>query len=243
MKPAFFAAAAFSVVLAGCGGGGPDYVVTDDVEGRMTLSARHSVAAPPDRVRISTSVIGEGETAAGALADQRNRMNAVRDAITEAGVADTNVQTSNFDLAPVYAPFDRATQDRAIIGYQASNRVTLVSEDLDGFGAALDALVDAGADTLSGVRFEVSDAETYLDEARQAATADVFSRAALYADAGGFTLGRLLELREGGAQPIASGRTFAREATIAEATPIDPGELDLSVTVTATFEILNSRRR
>lgn len=236
-------AAASLLAASACSGERAHVLVQGDGPGRLSVSATGEVSAAPDMASVRAGVVAQAPTAEAAMADQRERMAAVFAALTEAGIAQADIQTSNLDLSPVYAPFERGQQERAIIGYRASNQVTAIARDLTAVGPTLDALVTAGANTISGVTFGFEDSSALLDQAREEAILTVMSRARLYAETGGFRLGRILEMREGGAAPIAREMVLGRTA-MAEAvpTPIAAGELDLSVTVTATFEIGQSRR-
>lgn len=205
--------------------------------GKLFLSATGDVSAAPDMARVTAGVVAEGANASAAMADQRARMNAVIAALRDAGIAERDIQTTGLDLSPVYASYERGQNGPRITGYRASNRVTVVARDLTTVGPTLDALVDAGANTIDGVSFAIEDSDALLDQARRDAVATLLARAELYADAAGVRVGRILEMNEsGGYQPqpmYAMTRAVAADA----ATPVAGGELTLSVTVSATFAI------
>lgn len=204
---------------------------------KLFLSATGEVAAAPDIAHINAGVVAEAATAAEAMADQAERMTAVMTALADAGIAPADVQTTNLSLSPVYPPYDsnRPNQPQRITGYRASNTVSITARDLDQVGPTLDALVTAGANDISNIAFDVSNAEELRDEARRAAVATLRARASLYGDAAGVRVGRILEMSEvGGYSPAPM---MARAAAFDGSTPIAGGELTISITVNATFEI------
>ena len=66
----------------------------------MTGSA--SVTLQPDFATLNLGVITQGETVAQAQADNAVQMTAVLEALEKAGVAKEDIQTSYFNVNPVY---------------------------------------------------------------------------------------------------------------------------------------------
>ena len=90
-----------------------------------------------------------------------------------------------------------------IVGYRASNRVTVRIRDVAKVAGVIDTLVGAGANDIGNVTFEVSQASKLLDDAREKAVADARRKAEIYAKAAGVTLGAPLSISEEGApQPM-----------------------------------------
>lgn len=206
--------------------------------GKLFLSAAGEVAAAPDMARVTAGVVAEADTASDAMADQRERMNAVMEELRSAGVPEADIQTTGIDLSPVYASYDRQQQQGPrITGYRASNRVTVIARDLALVGPTLDALVEAGANTIDGVTFDVEESDALLDMARRDAIAKLRARADLYAEAAGINVGRILEMSEAGEFRPVARMEMARAAALDASTPVAGGEMVLRVTVNATFEI------
>lgn len=208
---------------------------------RLHLQAVGEVRSAPDLATVTAGVVAEAKTAAAAMADQRARMTGVVEALKAAGVADKDIQTAGLDLSPVYTYPDRSSDgsnEPRITGYRASNRVTAVARDLTKVGPTLDALVAAGANTIDGISFGIEERDALEDQARRKAVAEILERAGLYADAADFRLGPILDMSEqAGFQPMPA--TFARSMAMESggATPVEGGEMVVSVTVSATFEI------
>ncbi len=228
--------AAGALAVAACG---PRADVSAVAADRLVLSATGEVTAAPDMARVTAGVVAEAATAAAAMADQRTRMTGVMEALAAAGIPAADIQTTSLELFPVYAPFDPEQAGRRqerIIGYRAANRVTVTARDLAAVGPTLDALVEAGANDISNIVFDIEDSESLMDAARRDAVATLRARAALYADAADVRLGRLLELSESAGYIPAPRMEMAR-GMAADATPVSGGEMTISVTVNATWEI------
>jgi hypothetical protein len=189
---------------------------------------------------LSLGVITEAPTAGEALRLNAERMTKVMAALKKAGLAERDIQTSGLSVSPQY---DYANnKPPALRGYQAANQVTATVRDLSRLGPVLDATVGAGANTAGQVNFGLSDPLTAQNAAREAAVKALKAKADLYARATGHTGVRLTALSEGGfvPQPRPVMKAYAMAAPMAEAapTPVAPGELNLSITVSGVFELV-----
>jgi len=155
-------------------------------------------------------------------------------ALKGAGIDEKDYQTSRLSLQPQNSP-SRPGVPPMIVGYRASNRVTISLHEVAKLANVIDTLVGAGANDIGGINFVVSQTSKLLDEAREQAIADARRKAEIYAKAAGVTLGAPLSIAEAGTPaPIA----FRRMATgAAEATPIALGEEMLQVTVSVSWAI------
>lgn len=202
----------------------------------LTLSAEGRSLRAPDLAEMSGGVVTAAPTASGAMTGNATRMTAVVAAIRRAGVAERDIQTAGISLQPQYR-YDQ-NQPPVLTGYQASNTVTLRLRKLNEVGRLLDTLVSVGASQLNGPNFRVENDAAALDEARLQAVATVRARAELYAKATGVRIKRILSIAEqqgyeGRPQPMLQMRAMKAEAD----TPVAPGEVALSVTVTMSFEV------
>jgi uncharacterized protein YggE len=203
----------------------------------ITVSGDAEVASKPDQARLSAGVVTQAETAAAALAANSTAMNRVFAAIRMAGIPENRIQTSNFSVQPQYAPFRQENPEpQRIIGYQVSNNVTVVVDDLTKVGTTLDALVRSGANQLGGIQFMIADPKPLAERARTLAVVDGAAKAKTLATAAGVTLGPVMSIQETtNVRPIP---VFAMaRAVAAEATPIAEGEERVSVNVTMTYAI------
>jgi uncharacterized protein YggE len=203
----------------------------------VTVTGTGSVSAAPDRAQIQAGVVTEAPRAAEAVAATSAAMQKVLAALDAAGIDRKQVQTSRFDVSPVYADMTPETRGMpAIRGYRASNQVQVEVRDIAKIGGVLDALVGAGANEIGGISFSIADSKPLEDQARKQAVADARRKAELYAAATATTLGRVLAIDESGGGPSPFPARHARMEAAA-APPIAPGELDLAVTVTVTWSL------
>jgi hypothetical protein len=202
---------------------------------RLDLSATGEVTRVPDVAIISAGVVSRSASASGALQDTANRMSQVLGALKRAGVADRDIQTSNVSLNPEYRyPENQSPQ---LVGYTASNNVTVRFRDIRSSGKILDALVAVGANQINGPTLTVDKPESALDEARAKAVAIGRARAELYAHSLGLRVVRIVSVNESGGYavppPVPMMMAQARKAD----TSIEAGEQKLQVNVAMTFEL------
>jgi uncharacterized protein YggE len=205
-------------------------------ERTITVSGEGEAKAAPDEAHLQAGVVTSARKAGDALAANSRAMEAVFATLERLGIPEKSIQTSDFSVAPQYANDRNGDATQRITGYQVSNQVN-VTVDLPKLGAALDALVASGANTLGSMEFTIRDPKPLLAAARADAMKDAGERAAAYAAAGGFTLGPILQVNEGGAEmpePVAA-RPMMRMA--AAAAPVASGESSISANVTVTYAI------
>ena len=204
---------------------------------RLDISATGEVTRVPDIAIISAGVMTRAPTAVAALSDNAARMERVRAALKRAGIADRDIQTSNVSLNPDYRYVEN--QPPQLTGYNASNTVSVRFRDIKATGRILDALVAEGANQINGPSLTIDKPEAALDEARTKAIANGRARAELYARALGMRVVRLLSVSEssgygGGPVPMVMRMDSAQAAAKTE---ITPGEQQLSVSVSMSFEL------
>ncbi len=205
----------------------------------ISISGLGEVKTRPDMATISTGVVSEGTTAKDALAKNNAAMAAVIAALKNAGIAEDDIQTSDFSVSPKYPPYQpNQTTAPRIVGYTVSNQVTAKVKDLAKLGGILDTLVQSGSNQINGIAFGVDEPKAQLDEARKKAVADARAKAELYAEAAGVSLGKVIQISESNAV-IPPMPMYRREAAMAAdaSVPIAAGTQTVSANVSITFEI------
>jgi uncharacterized protein YggE len=204
---------------------------------RLAVSVEGSVTRVPDIATISAGVVTQASNAAGAMAENARRMDATLKALRAAGIEARDIQTSTISLSPRYQYADNLPPK--IMGYQASNQVTVRYRDIARAGGILDVLVAAGANQIDGPNLSVDKPDAALDEARTQAIATARQRGELYARAAGMRIKRIVSIDEGGTiePPRPMAMMMARSAKMDSASAIEPGEQKLGVTVSVVFEL------
>ena len=201
----------------------------------LSMAGHGEVKAIPDSVTINAGVTTSAPTAAQALTANTARMTGVFAALTKLGVAQNNIQTLNFSVSPQYSNGDNNSPSR-VTGYQVSNEVSVRLEDISRLGAALDALVSAGANQMNGISFDIAQPAPLLEQARGDAVADARTRAQTYARAAGVTLGPILSISEGGGE-VRPLRMAAPMFALAKAVPVAAGQQSVTADVQMMWEI------
>jgi uncharacterized protein len=212
--------------------------ITQTIAGtRLDINAVGEVTRVPDVAIISAGVVSRSPTATAALQDAANRMGRVLAALKRAGVADRDIQTSSVNLNAEYRyPENQAPQ---LVGYTATNTVTVRFRDIRSSGKILDALVGEGANQISGPNLVVDKPEAALDEARAKAIAVGRARADLYARSLGMRVARVVSMSESGgyAVPPPPPMPMMMARGERDSTSIQPGEQKLQVNLAMTFEL------
>jgi len=212
----------------------------------LSISAEGKSARTPDLAVFTAGVTTQGKTAGEALTENAQRMTAVIASLRKGGIAERDIQTSNLSVNPVYGQPKRLPdgsfeqQDPVIIGYQATNQVSVRQRKLDQYGKVIDTLVAAGANQVNGPAFQIDSPDSAMDEARIEAMKKARARAELYAKAAGLRVVRVLSIAEnGGWAPPQPPMLFARadKAMAQSASPVAAGELEMTVTVNVSYEL------
>jgi len=204
----------------------------------LNLSAYGEVRTAPDMATISFGVVTEASTAAEAMSQNATRMNQVMAALRRAGIAERDVQTSGLNLSAQYDYVQN--EPPRLRGYQASNRVTVIINDLDRVGTTADAVVAAGVNQIDGISFGLKDPTSAENQARQIAVRNLQAKAALYAQALGVELGGIRSLSEGGGyspQPPQPMYARAEMAMDAGSTPVAAGQLTVRIDITGVYDL------
>jgi uncharacterized protein len=211
------------------------YAETDQPPAFVSVTGEAHISVPPDLAQIDAGVTSEAKTAREASDANNAAMGKVLLALKGAGIDEKDYQTSRLSLQAQNS-IPKQGVPSTIIGYRASNRVTIRLRDVTKVASAIDTLVGAGANDIGGINFTVSQASKLLDDAREQAVADARRKAEIYAKAAGVALGTPISISEGGAaQPVF--RTKMALPMAAAPTPIAQGEETLSITVGMTWAI------
>jgi len=203
----------------------------------ISVSGTGDASGAPDLALLDLGVSTEGKTVKEARDAAATAMNAVNDALKGDGVADKDIQTRQFSIEPEYQ-YPDGTQE--LIGFRVTNIVEAKVRDLDRVGEVIDAAAAAGGDVVQvqGLSFTIEKPEDLRAQARQEAMADARARAEGLADLAGVKLGKPLSVTESAVNPPSPFMESAPAARGAEAaTPIEAGQLEVSVTVDVLFAI------
>jgi len=207
---------------------------------QVITSGRGEVEAKPDRASLEFTVETRASSAATASAETGRRQRVVLDTLQRIGITVDQIQTASLQVTPEVV-YPGPGQAPRVTGYVARNSVHVEVQKLDQIGTLVDAALGKGATGVSGLNFYSSkSAELRRDALARAVTAARLDAEAM-ARAAGYQLGALIEVSTGAAEPpVMLGVDFRRSgiaAMSAESTPVNPGTLKVSETVTVRWSV------
>ena len=206
----------------------------------ISVSAMGDATLVPDMATVSLSVVSEADETATALADNSAAMQKVIDALKASGIAEADIQTSDFSLSPKYRQVkdDDGAMSSEISGYQVRNGLNVKVRDLAKLGSVLDEAVKLGVNNGGGITFSNSDPSAAEDEARREAVSNALAKAETLSEAAGVSLGDILSISEQSSMPQpVMFRADMMMAKAEGAVPVAAGENTYSVTVNMSIAI------
>jgi uncharacterized protein YggE len=199
-----------------------------------------SVTDEPDIATLYLGVSVEKASVEAAREVAASAMTAVIESLKANNIAENDIQTERFSIYPQY---DYTENGRVLRGYSVNNTVSAKVRELENLSGVIDDAAEAGGDivVVNAIQFMIEDTTPLQTQARGLAVKDAEAKAQTLADASGVTLGKpimITETSHAASPPIA----FAREAAFAEdsalsSTPIEAGELTVTVSITIVYEI------
>lgn len=210
----------------------------------VTVSGSGQINVQPDVGVVVVGVQTEAAEAGNVLAQNNEQMQAVIDALTEAGVAEDDIQTQTVQLQPIRPvpppdqpfPSPEMTQAMTPTSYIATNLVEVRVREVEDLGSILDTAVQAGANRVESIRFEVSDPLQALAQARDAAWEDARQKAEQLAGLADAELGEVLMINEAATLPFPAIERVAA-FDVAAAVPVQPGTQMVGVNIQVTWRL------
>ncbi|MFW8634328.1 SIMPL domain-containing protein [Cribrihabitans pelagius] len=233
MKPQGLLAAALALALAAPGLSAEELPLR-----QVTVTGESRAQVAPELATITLGVTEEAAEAAEAMAAVSDAMSAVIADLKLAGIQPEDMQTQSIAMHPVWSQ-SRAQGEghrREITGFEASNTLLVRVRDLERLGTVLDEVLSAGANQFQGLTFAVGDPTAVKDKIRGDAVRDAMRKARQLAEAAEMQLGPVRSISEnggGGGRPM-----MAREMAMADAMPVEAGELSFTHSVTVVFDLL-----
>jgi uncharacterized protein len=179
----------------------------------------------PDFARIHVTVATQAETVAQASAANNTATERALARIQSLGIKREDIRTANFQVFQTPQQVGPDGKEIKTPKFSAHHQLRITTRDLDGVGRLAGEILASGDMTFQSVSFGLDRQEQGADKAREAAVRDAKRQADVYAAAAGVSLGRLLEIRDGSAQPFEPQpdmRMSMAMAKGAESVPIVP---------------------
>ncbi len=200
----------------------------------MTLSATGTASGVPNMAVVTVGVENTGKDAAEAMGQNAAQMQSVFDALAALGIAEGDISTSGLSLIPRHDSYER-DKTPEISGYVVRNQIAVTTYDVGGVGDVLDQMIQAGANSVQSVRFDIKDKSSLESSARQDAAAQVQVIAQDYAAALGTDIVGILSITQNAQFP--APQMMMRGAAMESSVPVAAGDVDVSVTLNVTYEI------
>ena len=207
----------------------------------ISVSGEGIVEATPDRATISVGVVTRAKNPSEVQSANAKAASSVINSIVALGIERKNISTGNYNFNPVYRHMENGK--RVLEGYEASNSVTIIVDDLNLVGKIIDSALNHGANRVDSLNFGLRNKNAYQDEALRLAVLDAKRKAEIAAA----TLGKyIVSVRSvsinSNSVSVPRNYKLARSMAMAEdaveyETPIESGTLQCAANVHVEFEI------
>lgn len=151
-----------------------------------------SVDATPDLARLRVAIAQTRQKPGDAFDVTRGGVNQIREVLRGHGIPDSAVSTSRLDLKSLWT----YGNERTFLGYECTASFVIELRELDVLEKVLVDVVEAGANKVDGVDFDVTTKNQLRARARTAAVAAAREKAALYTEAAGVGLGPVIHIKD-----------------------------------------------
>jgi uncharacterized protein YggE len=195
-----------------------------------------TIQRPPDQAFVAAAVESRAKSPQEAQRQNASAMTAVQQRVTSLGIAREATRTLGYTIQQ---EVDFVDGRRVVRGFLARNALEVRVDNLERLGEVIDAVVQAGATSISDIRFDLRDRAGAEREALRAAVADARARADAIAAGANRTVDRVLRIEDAIA-PVPPPRPAmmamaARDVQVE--TPIEPGRLEIRAQVTLTVTV------
>lgn len=198
----------------------------------ISVSAEGHVDAAPDVAFVNFGFVAENANLSPAQAQVARESTAVITKMKSLGVKPEDIRTANYNVG-------RNAKKRVFV---VSMGLRIIIRDVPATGKLVDAAVAAGANRVAGINFAIEDRAAVERQAREKAMQNANAKAAELARHGGVALGAAITINEGYYDPYADSYEYAEvtssvQAGSAPVTPVQPGQLRVSISVQVTYAI------
>lgn len=206
---------------------------TISVDGTSTLKVA------PNKAVVSISIENTAKDAKEASTQNAVLMNKIQSAILGLSITKDKLQTTNYDLSPVY---DLNGNNRKVTGYRVANEITVSIEDINLVGTVIDTAINAGASRVNSVEFGLQDSEIYKDKVLAQAILDAKRKAQVVAQTLGKNIVNVVSVNTGNTYIETRSLNNAMymkadSAAMDTSSPIQSGDINVKANVSVVFEI------
>ena len=205
----------------------------------ITVSSTATISTAPDEAVITFGVHSDSADSVAALNESSRIMNDVLSAMKALDVTERDMETTNVSVSP--QTINRGTASETTV-YNSSTTLEVTLHDFDSIGAAIRDGVEAGATSVRGVRFQVSDPAGAKKRALEAAVRSARDKADALAGAAGAGVTGVVQIHEdgpgGNPRPyLANTGALDYALTADRAAIVAPRNIETKVTITVIWNI------
>lgn len=203
----------------------------------IRVTGEASVTSRPDRVEVDLGVMTRAGTAQQAATENARVAQNVLAAVRRVLGPRATIETVSFGLQPDYQ-FPQNGEPK-IVGYTATNVFRVTQDDVTNVGTVIDAATRAGANQIERIRFTLKDESAAKANALRLAALEARTKANSLANALGLQVVRIRSVDE--ASPTSRPFFDLALRSAGPSTPIVPGTIETTATVTLVVEFANRR--
>jgi uncharacterized protein YggE len=202
----------------------------------ITVTSTATVRAAPDEAVVDFGVRSESPDSAAAFAQNAKDMQAVLAAVKTAGIDQKDIQTTNVSLEQRVTNRGEPNEQEVFV---AANSIRVTISDLSSVGSVIDAAVQAGADSVNDIRFQLSDPNTVRTDALKQAVAGAHTKADALAGAADAQVVRVVTIDEQNYRQPVYQAAYDQAAIVARVTTpiVPPSSLEATETISVVWEI------
>ncbi len=207
----------------------------------INVSGTCEISVPADVGYIQLGVETQDKDVKTAQDENAEAMQNIIDAVTELGLEDADITTSNYSIYPYYN-YENDSRSEEPDYYVVSNTVKLRVKDLDILGDVIDIAADAGANKAYSIYFDAEDTTASQDDALAKAVDDALRKAQIIADAAGLKVDGIQTITDQTYYStgyydyaVTDSLAYAREYS----TPIMSGEVNVTANVYVEIIVSN----
>jgi len=193
------AAILIAVLLFRIAGQKPSITVENNPEemNAISVSGESEIEVMPDKAEVYVSIVTNSTSAKEAKDEAAEIFSRVKSALLKAGIKAENIESNSYAITPIYE-WNDIFKRSDFKGYQVTHTIKVTTTEINKTGDIIDASVNAGANQIDSVAFDLSkelEKETYHEALTQAA-ALAKTKASSIADALGVKLGNVKTVSE-----------------------------------------------
>ena len=230
-----------ALLLASCGGLGTD----DESTRTLVVTGTGEAKGVPDMATIQLGVSVIDENIGVAIDEANSTMQRITDVMTSRGIREVDTQTTSYNVwrQDIHSPETGMPTGEAT--YHVDTSMAITVRDINDLGPTIDAGLEAGANNVMGISFEISDTSLLETEARSVAIANAKNRALEIAIGMDVELGQLLSVSDSGLVVPGPYASYGLKGDVVGGiggggapASISPGQAVVSSQISAVYEIL-----